>query len=68
MEKIILLVYLLFFSVQSFGSVIVSGEFNEPLKPHLVFYHDETGKLRLDEIKKKKFDIKKQKNKFKIIE
>ncbi len=56
MEKIILLIYLFFFSVHSFGNVLVSGEFNEPLQPHSVFYNDTTGKLDLDEIKKKKFN------------
>lgn len=56
MEKIILLICLLFFSVHSFGSILVSGEFNEPLKPHSFFYNDTTGKLYLDEIKKKTFN------------
>jgi len=56
MEKIILLIYLLFFSALSFGSVLVSGEFNESLKPHFVFYYDKTGGLNLDQIKKKDFN------------
>lgn len=56
MEKIILLIYLLFFNTHSFANVLVSGEFNQPLKPYSVFYNDKTGKLNLDEIKKKKFD------------
>lgn len=56
MEKIILFIYLLLFSIQSFGTVLVSGEFNEPLNSHFVFYPDKTGELNLEEIKKKKFD------------
>lgn len=44
------------FSDHSFGSALVSSEFNEPLKPHSVFYNDTTGKLYLDEMKKKQFN------------